>query len=297
MLYDIRLTITYEYDLPVAGGRQLLRICPRDLPGAQTVHQLELEITPDPAERRSIVDFFGNSATHVSFREAHDRFVLSVRARVERLAEPPILDISPPISGLQEEILACHSLDPDSPHHFLGESPRIRQTSEMTAYALEKTAGSTTAMEAIRALCTALHADLSYDPEATTVETPPEEAFERRHGVCQDFAQIMIACLRGIGIPAAYVSGFLRTVPPKGQARLEGADAMHAWVRAWCGMEAGWIEFDPTNALLVGADHIVIARGRDYGDVSPVAGVLRTAGSQETEQAVDVIALEEVPRG
>jgi len=295
MLYDIRLTITYEYDLPVAGGRQLLRICPRDLPGAQTVHQLKMEITPVPSERLTMVDFFGNSATHISFREAHDRFALSVRARVDRLAEPPILDISPPLPGLHEEILACHSLDPDSPHHFLGESPRIRPTSEMTAYTVQKVAGSGTAMEAVAALCHALHADLTFDPEATTVETRPEEAFERRHGVCQDFAQIMIACLRGIGIPAAYVSGFLRTVPPKGQARLEGADAMHAWVRAWCGMEAGWIEFDPTNPLLVGADHIVIARGRDYGDVSPVAGVLRTAGSQETEQAVDVIALD-LPR-
>ena len=295
MLYDIRLRITYEYDLPVAGGRQLLRICPRDLPGAQTVHQLELEITPEPAERGSMVDFFGNPATHISFREAHDRFVLSVRAHVERLAEPPSLDMSPSLPGLQEEILACRSLDPESPQHFLGGSPRIRQTAEMTAYAVRKTAGSATAMEAVAALCHALNADFTYDPEATTVETPPEEAFERRHGVCQDFAQIMIACLRGIGIPAAYVSGFLRTVPPKGQVRLEGADAMHAWVRAWCGMEAGWIEFDPTNPLLVGADHIVIARGRDYGDVSPVAGVLRTAGSQETEQAVDVIALD-LPR-
>jgi transglutaminase-like putative cysteine protease len=102
----------------------------------------------------------------------------------------------------------------------------------------------------------------------------------------------MIACLRGIGIPAGYVSGFLRTTPPPGQPRLEGADAMHAWVRAWCGMETGWVEVDPTNALMVANDHIVIARGRDYADVAPVKGVLRTAGSQTTEQAVDVVALD-----
>ena len=89
---------------------------------------------------------------------------------------------------------------------------------------------------------------MNFDPEATTVDTPPAEAFARRHGVCQDFAQVMIACLRGVGVPAGYVSGFLRTDPPPGQPRLEGADAMHAWVRAWCGWQAGWIEYDPTNA-------------------------------------------------
>ena len=132
-------------------------------------------------------------------------------------------------------------------------------------------------------------ATCSFDPEATTVDTPPAEAFARRHGVCQDFAQVMIACLRGVGIPAGYVSGFLRTNPPPGQPRLEGADAMHAWVRAWCGWQTGWIEFDPTNAIPAGTDHIVVARGRDYGDVAPVKGVLRIAGEQKTEHAVDVV--------
>ena len=133
---------------------------------------------------------------------------------------------------------------------------------------------------------------MSFDPEATTVDTPPAEAFARRHGVCQDFAQVMIACLRGIGIPAGYVSGFLRTNPPPGQPRLEGADAMHAWVRAWCGRQTGWIEFDPTNAIAAGIDHILVARGRDYGDVAPVKGVLRIAGDQKTEHAVDVIPVD-----
>lgn len=111
-------------------------------------------------------------------------------------------------------------------------------------------------------------------------------------GVCQDFAQVMIACLRGIGIPAGYVSGFLRTLPPPGRPRLEGADAMHAWVRAWCGWQAGWIEYDPTSAQVAGSDHIVVARGRDYGDVAPVKGVLRIAGDQKTEHAVDVVPVE-----
>ncbi len=159
----------------------------------------------------------------------------------------------------------------------------------MTAYAREQLSAGMTVADAVRSVGLALHRDMKFDPDATTVDTPPAEAFDRRHGVCQDFAQVMIACLRGVGIPAGYVSGFLRTIPPRGQPRLEGADAMHAWVRAWCGWQAGWVEFDPTNAMLAGTDHIVVARGRDYGDVSPVKGILRTAGDQTSEQAVDVI--------
>ena len=121
------------------------------------------------------------------------------------------------------------------------------------------------------------------------METPMIEAFERREGVCQDFTHIMISCLRGIGIPAGYVSGYLRTIPPPGKERLEGADAMHAWVRAWCGNEMGWVEFDPTNNAMTGEDHIVIARARDYFDVAPVKGITRSAGEHTTSQAVDVV--------
>ena len=149
-----------------------------------------------------------------------------------------------------------------------------------------------TALGAVRSVGEALYEEMTYDSDATTVDTPPAEALANRRGVCQDFAQVMIAALRGVGVPAGYVSGFLRTRPPPGKPRLEGADAMHAWVRAWCGSETGWIEYDPTNGVVVGADHIEVARGRDYGDVSPVIGVLRISGAQTTEQAVDVLPVE-----
>jgi len=199
--------------------------------------------------------------------------------------------VSPVLAALEAEIAAELSLGPQSPHHFLGRSPRVRPMPEMNAYAGALLRGGMTAHELVLALGSALHRDMKFDPKATTVDTAPEEAFAGRHGVCQDFAHIMIACLRGAGVPAGYVSGFLRTIPPKGKPRLSGADAMHAWVQAWCGHEAGWVEYDPTNNLLVGDDHIVVARGRDYSDVSPVKGVLRTAGSQVTKQEVDVVPL------
>lgn len=294
MLYDIGLRITYSYDRSAAGGRHLLRLMPSDLPGQQRLLRGALEVTPAPAERSEMVDFFGNRGTEVIFREVHDEIEFRVDARVERFAEPAGFDISPPLDRLAEEIADYRGLEPDSPLHFLWSSPRAAPTSDMVAYARARLAPGATAFAAVVAIGRALFTDMEFDPEATTVETPAREAFDRRRGVCQDFAQIMIGMLRGVGVPAGYVSGFLRTNPPPGQPRLEGADAMHAWVRAWCGREMGWLEFDPTNDLLVSLDHIVIARGRDYGDVSPVRGILRISGEQTSEQAVDVIPVEPV---
>jgi transglutaminase-like putative cysteine protease len=144
-------------------------------------------------------------------------------------------------------------------------------------------------LDLLLALGRDLHGLMQFDPGATTVETAPEEAFLARHGVCQDYAHVLIAGLRAVGVPAGYVSGFLRTLPPPGRDRLEGADAMHAWVRAWTGADMGWVEYDPTNDLLVGQDHIRVAVGRDYGDVSPVRGILRHAGTQQVRQMVDVL--------
>ena len=294
MLYDIRLKITYSYDRPAIAGRHILRLMPADLPGVQRRISGALTIEPNPAERRDMLDFFQNAGVEIAFCYVHDEIVFEVKSRVERVAEAPSLDISPPLPQLAREIADYRGLDAQAPHHFLGASPRTAPSSAMTAYAEEAIRPGITAFSAVCAVGEALNRDMTYDPEATDVDTPTEEAFARRHGVCQDFAQIMIACLRGIGIPAGYVSGFLRTNPPPGKPRLEGADAMHAWVRAWCGWQTGWIEYDPTNALIVGADHILIARGRDYGDVSPVKGVLKIAGDQKSEQAVDVLPVPEV---
>jgi transglutaminase-like putative cysteine protease len=131
-----------------------------------------------------------------------------------------------------------------------------------------------------------------YDPKATAISTPLGEVFDKRHGVCQDFAHVMIAGLRGLGLPAAYVSGYLRTMPPPGQPRLQGADASHAWVSLWCGAELGWVDLDPTNDLLVANDHIVLAVGRDFSDVSPVDGIIVGSPKQKLGVAVDVLLVE-----
>ena len=142
-------------------------------------------------------------------------------------------------------------------------------------------------------LCNRINNDFAYDTEATTVATHAYDAFRLKRGVCQDFSHVMIAGMRGLGVPAGYVSGFLRTIPPPGKERLEGADAMHAWVRVWCGREAGWLEFDPTNGMRAGDDHITVGYGRDYSDVAPIVGIVKIAGGQAAEQSVDVIPLAE----
>ncbi|WP_346891676.1 transglutaminase family protein [uncultured Roseibium sp.] len=291
MLYDISLSITYEYASEANGGRHALRLLPADIQGEQRLVAGRLDADPQPDERTDRIDFFGNNVSDIVYRSSHSDIAFSIHARVDRTAAPVGFDISPPLTMLPQELDSIRSMDARQPVHFMDRSPRITLDPEFTGYASSLTDPGMSILAAVETIGQALHRDMTFDATATTVQTTAMEAFQNRHGVCQDFTHIMISCLRGIGIPAGYVSGFLRTIPPEGSERLEGADAMHAWVRAWCGIEIGWVEYDPTNAQRVGQDHIVIARGRDYSDISPVKGVMRTSGGQTTDQKVDVIPL------
>jgi transglutaminase-like putative cysteine protease len=296
MLYDIALRITHRYDHAADAARHLVRLMPADLPGEQRLVAGTLDVRPKPDEWVNLVDFFGNSCVEVAFDHPHTEIVFAVQSRVERKPPGESLDMSPTLAALAAEVADWPGLEGAAPHHFVGPSVNVPIEEATTAYARKAAEGHDSVLAIVRAVGLALHRDMRFDPKATTVDTPMLEAFERRRGVCQDFTHIMIACLRGIGIPAGYVSGFLRTIPPKGEERLEGADAMHAWVRAWCGTEMGWVEFDPTNAILASDDHVVVARGRDYFDVAPVKGIMRTAGSQASTHAVDVIPIRETAK-
>jgi transglutaminase-like putative cysteine protease len=292
MLYDIRMTISYSYPNAAGFSRQLLRVLPRNQPGQQDVSTSSLTVLPDPIERTDSVDFFGNPQVEVTLEGPHEESIIRVAARVRRLGASRLLDVAPRLEDLPRDLAGDTSLGPEAPHHFLGDTPFVPRHPEITRYAAEAAAGRPTVYEIVRGLGERIQAEFAYDADATEVDTPALTAFRARHGVCQDFSHVMIAGLRGLGIPAGYVSGFLRTEPPEGQPRLEGADAMHAWVRAWCGHQMGWVEYDPTNALQVARDHVVIAYGRDYSDVSPVKGVMRMTGEQETRQSVDVIVVD-----
>ncbi|TGS18922.1 transglutaminase family protein [Mesorhizobium sp. M2E.F.Ca.ET.209.01.1.1] len=294
MLYDIRLHLSYDYDAAAGGSRHQVRVLPPTIAGVQRVVVASLSFVPNPSERTDFSDFFGNNVTSIAFRDVHDGLDIKMTARVSVSRPEPGLDVSPDLQRLKEELGSVRSLSPSAPHHFLAASDHVGIDAAITAYARESLAGSAVAT-AVN-LCNRIHRDFTYDGKATTVQTRAGDAFALKRGVCQDFSHIMIAGLRGLGIPAGYVSGFLRTIPPKGKPRLEGADAMHAWVKVWCGRDAGWQEFDPTNGMRASNDHITVGYGRDYSDVAPIVGVLKTTGGQVGEQAVDVIpvAMEKV---
>ncbi|MFW5641608.1 MAG: transglutaminase family protein [Roseicyclus sp.] len=292
MRYDIRLSIGYLYGAPSDHARTLVRLLPSDLPGRQIVTSRLLTVEPLPAERRDTRDFFGNAMSVLAFHAPIDRIEVSLQARVERLAPPDSLDLSPGLDTLGAEVAEYRGLDRASPHHFLGPSVRVPADPDIARFAAEVAAPRRTVRQTALAMAEAIHAEMRFDPAATDVQTPPQLAFANRHGVCQDFSHVAIAALRALGIPAGYVSGFLRTTPPEGQPRLEGADAMHAWVAAWCGTETGWIEVDPTNACIAATYHIAVAHGRDYSDIAPVKGVLRTSGGQTSHHSVDVAPIE-----
>ena len=291
MLYDIRLRIDYDYQTPVAGAHHLIRVFPPTRADVQKRVTDELTIDPIPAGQITSTDFFGNDMHAIALHKAHEALRIEMRARVELDRKVPVFDVSPKIRDLAGQVGRCRSLAPTAPHHYLGESPRITDVPEITDFMRGLITPSMTVKEAASVICRAVHDAFTYDPQATDVNTPPADAFAQRAGVCQDYAHVMIAGLRGIGIPSGYVSGFLRTLPPEGRERLEGADAMHAWVKVWCGVDMGWLEFDPTNGIAAENDHIIVARGRDYDDVAPVIGVLRLSGGHKTRQAVDVVPL------
>jgi transglutaminase-like putative cysteine protease len=289
MRYDIRLTMEFAYEGQSGGGRHAIRVLPRSIEGVQRLVAGHVDVAAKPAERNERTDFFGTGVVDFAYEAVEGDLFYRAQARVERMTQSIEPELSTLLAALPKELASARRLDARAPSHFLAASPMIAPDAAVTRYALDVTGDSATVYEAALALNAALNRDMRYDADATDVGTPLSDAFEARHGVCQDFSHIMIAGLRQLGIPAAYVSGYLRTIPPEGTPRLEGADAMHAWVAVWCGAKTGWVEFDPTNDLVIATDHIVVGYGRDYSDVAPVRGVIRTAGSQTTKQAVDVI--------
>lgn len=292
MLYDIRQVTTYNYAIPVPFARQALRLLPVDRPG-QRVVAADLAIRPTPTERTDSLDFFGNRITTVAFSFPHDALTLETRARV--LVETDALPDpggTPPFEQIRRLALAVTDLSARSPVQFLFPSRLVAIDDTIGDYAAASFAEGTPILEGAFDLTRRIKADFRYDSAATDVTTRPAAAFAQRAGVCQDFAHVMIAGLRTIGLPAAYVSGFLRTEPPPGQPRLEGADATHAWVAVWCGRETGWIGLDPTNGVAARDDHVVLAIGRDYADAAPVDGVIVTSGDHSLDVAVDVVPVE-----
>ncbi len=290
MIYRVQHRTTYHYQDPVSVSHHVLRLTPRNLP-KQSCWESYVAILPAPAVTSAHSDYFGNTLTFFTLHEPHESLVVEANTRLEvNPIGSPDFSASPPWETVRES-LAGGAAEPTAEvleaWQFVFDTRRVRSSPELAAYARESFAPRRPLLAAVLDLMRRIHQDFRFDKQATEVATPVQTFFEKRRGVCQDFAHLQIGCLRSLGLPARYVSGYLRTLPPPGRPRLVGADASHAWCSAWCPVN-GWVDFDPTNNCLPSDGHITVAWGRDYSDVSPIYGVLLGGARHELKVEVDV---------
>ena len=301
--YHVLHQTSYDYGGNVSLSQQQLHLAPRILAWQRIVEQ-NIAVTPTPTWRRDGADAFGNPVSWIAFHVPHDSLRISSVMTVEVLPHlPEDLETSMPWEELRDR-LAYTAVPPEPDDleatRFLFESAHVRVKHELADYAAECFPPETPVLVGAEALMAKIFKEFKFDPEATTVSTPVMEVLEKKRGVCQDFAHLMIACLRALGLSARYVSGYLLTRPPPGKPRLIGADASHAWVSVYApGFGDNWVDFDPTNNLLPNTEHITIAVGRDFGDISPLRGIILGGGGAEPEVEVTVTPLdeEELPEG
>lgn len=290
MIYKIVHRTTYRYKYPVSVGNHVACLTPRSLPHQRRT-RYELRIRPS-AKLSERTDYFGNQLTFFTIDEPHGRLV--VEARSEVVIEERVMQDgrqSAPWEEVASSLGRRHDAGSLEAYQFTFESPRIRTSAQLAEYAQRSFTPGRQFVEALIDLNTRIYKDFKFDSKATSVRTPTEEVFRKRRGVCQDFAHLGIACLRSLNLPARYVSGYLRTFPPPGRPRLVGADASHAWISAYC-PGVGWIDIDPTNNVLPSSNHVTVAWGRDYGDVSPLRGLILGGRDHTLKVNVDVEPIE-----
>jgi transglutaminase-like putative cysteine protease len=287
MIYKLVHRTTYKYKYPVSVGNHVACLKPRSLP-RHRLERCELHIQPTPATITERTDYFGNTLHFFTVQEPHTELV--VEARSEMIMENAVTALPHEALTWEEVVRSLpedHSPEGLEAYQFRFESPRIALRSEFAAYALQSFTPRRPLWEGLLDLTERIHKDFRFDSGVTTVRTPTEQVFRKRRGVCQDFAHLQIACLRSLNLSARYVSGYLRTYPPPGQPRLVGADASHAWVSAYC-PGTGWLDLDPTNNLVPSNGHVTVAWGRDYGDVSPLHGLILGGGVHVLNVSVDM---------
>ncbi|WP_422931684.1 transglutaminase family protein [Singulisphaera sp. PoT] len=250
----------------------------------------EITVNSQPAVSVPQVDFFGNPVTFFTVQEPHERLEVTAFNRVRIRPRPtPHSDASCNWEAARDVIASGRDAESLDAYQYVFESHYVRHEDELAHYASPSFTPGRPLIDAILDLTRRIHEEFIFDPQATTIETPPRELLKIRRGVCQDFAHFQIACLRSLGLAARYVSGYLLTTPPPGQPRMVGADVSHAWLSVYC-PGYGWLDVDPTNNLVVSDLHPTIAWGRDYDDVSPIKGVVLGGGNHTVSVSVDVIA-------
>lgn len=290
LLYEITHTTTYDYLGDVSISHHLLKLTPRHY-FRQDCLAHNLEIVPQPATLSVHRDYFANASHFVGIESSHQQLAIKSRSRVAvGLAFIPEPLETPPWETVRSRCRDDHSGQALEAHEFTYPSPLIPLSDGFRDYARISFPAERPVLDAVSDLTRRIHEDFTFDASATTVTSPVADVFKSRRGVCQDFAHFQIACLRSMGLPARYVSGYIETDPPPGRPKLRGADASHAWVSFFC-PSIGWLDVDPTNDCLPSLRHITIGWGRDYGDVSPIRGVLVGGQNQTLRVSVDVNAL------
>ena len=291
MRYDVRHRTIYRYSQPVSISHHVLHLVPRrhDL---QVLRASSLAIEPNPAVRSDAEDYFGNPLTFLTIQEQHEQLTIESRSLIDVVApEPTDPSRTMPWDRIFRQLDRSGTRDGIAALQFAFDSPNTRASADLASYALPSFAPGRPVLEAALDLTHRIHRDFLYDTDATSVMTPVDEVFRLRRGVCQDFVHFELACLRALAVPARYVSGYLLTRAPPGREKLVGSDASHAWVSVWCA-DAGWVDLDPTNDMATSDEHVTLAWGRDYGDISPINGVTFGGGQHVIEVAVDVIPLD-----
>lgn len=286
MKYRVRHTSAYRYADPVDLSGHILHLSPRSLPG-QDVFASGLTASPVPSRRREGTDHFGNHVTWMFFDQPHARFEVTVEALVDvGFAPAPDPADTPAWEGVAAAARAGGAAWQAA--EFLYPSPLVPADRAVRDYTAASFPPRRPVLAGLRDLSARIRRDFEFRPGVTTIATPVARVLKQRAGVCQDFAHLMIAGLRALGLPARYVSGYVRTRPPPGRSPRRGADQSHAWVGCWLGERHGWVDLDPTNDVVVQDEHVVLAWGRDYGDISPIRGVILGGGRHSLLVAVDL---------
>ena len=266
--YNITHRTTYTYFEPVSVCHNVLRLAPRNTL-TQVCRHVAVKISPEPDTMREYEDFFGNKVIYFSIEKEHARLTVDVRSEV---------DIVGGLDGI---------LDSGEIRQFIFETPMTAWDEEIYRYARVSFQPGRPVLEAAGDLMRRIYTDFEFTPGFTTISTPVAEVMRERKGVCQDYAHLAIACIRSVGLPARYVSGYIETVSPEGVEKLIGADASHAWFSVY-DPAMGWLDFDPTNNMIPGDQHITIGWGRDYADIAPMKGIILSSGSHGLRVSVDV---------
>jgi transglutaminase-like putative cysteine protease len=292
--YRIRHETRYRYAADVVHSHHLLHLVPRPAPYQECLEH-EISVFPENHRRVNEIDAFGNSMIRIELAQPHRELRVVSDMQIEVHPRPAVpVHITHSWERVRDTF-AYHGAWPSREQleaaRFRHESPHVRLKQSFTDYSSGCFAEGQPMLICAEALSTRLHRDIRYVPGATSISTAVTEVLETRRGVCQDFAHLMIACLRSRGLPARYVSGYLRTNATSGDAKLVGADASHAWVSVWS-PPFGWIDFDPTNGCFAGTDHVAVAWGRDFGDVSPLRGVILGGAQHQLAVTVAVESLD-----